>query len=114
MNVYKVLFIIININIIKGGYLQKGDTLICDNAAIHSGLETFDILIMLLELNDIDLKYLPCYSPEFNPCELVFAQSKRFLREHRKRQFPLILDISLSFAIISNENMIKYFNKCCR
>ena len=35
---------------------------------------------------------LPCgssaYSPELNPCEFVFAQSKKYLRYHRRMEHP--------------------------
>jgi len=58
---------------ISSEYLEPGDTLILDNCAVHGGLETFDIFLDLLELHDIKLVYLLAYSPEFNPCELVFA-----------------------------------------
>lgn len=68
------------------GYLVPGDTLVVDNCAIHGGLETFDLLMMMLEIYDIRLVYLPAYSPEFNPIELVFAQVKRFLCIHRDQQ----------------------------
>lgn len=96
------------------GYLKPGNILVVDNCAVHGGLETFDLLHMFLELHDIQLFYLPAYSPEFNPCELVFAQVKRFLRDHRDQQVPLILDIATAFTIINNKTMCNYFNKCCR
>lgn len=99
---------------IVDGYLQPGDILVMDNCAIHGGLETFDLFTMVLEIFDIQLAYLPAYSPEFNPCELVFAQVKRFLREHRDQHLPLLVDIATGFALVSHTNMCNYYKKCCK
>ena len=63
---------------IQDGYLKSGDILVCDNASVHGGQETLEAFLTYLELRGVTLKYLPPYSPEFNPCELIFAQVKRY------------------------------------
>ena len=85
-----------------------------DNCAIHGGTDSFDVFAMLLERCGIELVYLPPYSPEFSPCELVFAQVKCFLRLHRDQHISLDMDIAIGFALITRENVQNYFNKCCR
>jgi len=60
----------------------------------------------------IKLIFLPAYSPELNPIELVFAQVKRNLRENRIPWMPLYIDICNSFAKVSNANIIAYYKKC--
>lgn len=95
------------------GTLKKGDILICDNAPIHSGSETLEELVLYLKLKEVTLIFLPTYSPELNPCELVFAQVKNYLRNYRDQDLPLFADIALAFAQVTNRNMINYYNKCC-
>jgi transposase len=65
-------------------YLARGDILICDNATVHDSAEILETLVMVLELLGIKLVYLPAYSPEFNPCELIFAQVKSYLRRRQR------------------------------
>jgi len=101
------------IKCITSNRLKPGDTLVCDNCSIHSGSETWESLMLILDTMDIDLRYLPPYSPEFNPCELVFAQSKHYLRNYRCASLPLHLDIAASFAIVTYDNVKSYYQKCC-
>jgi transposase len=64
---------------IDAGYLVHRDFLVCDNACIHGAAATFEVLIGILEMAGIKIMYLPAYSPELNPVELVFMQVKRIL-----------------------------------
>jgi transposase len=58
--------------------------------------------------------FLPAYSPELNPCELVFAQLKSHLRKIPNRRGPL-MDLIMEIAPrISSENMLNYYMKCIR
>lgn len=61
--------------------LRPGDTVVLDNAATHCG-DTERLLRFMLRIFDVDLVYLPPYSPELNPIELVFAKVKYILRYH--------------------------------
>lgn len=97
---------------IADGYLIPGDTLICDNARIHGGLETFPILQQVLNSANIFLRFLPCYSPELSPVELVFMKVKRYLREYRNSSVSLWTDIAIAFSFIELEDLIKYYKKC--
>jgi len=99
---------------ISDGYIKEGDILIMDNASIHGSLDNIDILYIYLLYLGITIIYLPTYSPEFNPCELIFSQVKHYLRNHRDGSIPLSIDIIVGFALISKENVLNYYNKCCR
>ena len=83
------------------GYLVTGDILVVDNCAIHRRVETFDIFQMFLDICGIKLVYLPAYSPEFNPCELVFVQIKHFLCLHHDQSIYLHVDIAIGFGLVS-------------
>ena len=60
-----------------------GDYFVVDNAAVHNAVETLPIIIHLLKAKGVQLLYLPKYSPELNPCELVFGKIKNYIRDHR-------------------------------
>lgn len=70
----------------KEGHLLPGDFLIVDNAAVHCRHDSSATLIDILEIWEIHLIFLPAYSPELNPCELVFSLVKTYLRNHRGNQ----------------------------
>jgi len=68
---------------IPAGELRRGDFFIFDNASIHFGGESHLLLINLFHQHGINYLFLPTYSPELNPCELVFAYIKHFICNHR-------------------------------
>jgi len=69
---------------IEYGALEEGDYLVCDNSTVHCAPQYLEVIKNLLGSYGIQLYLLPKYSPELNPCELVFAQIKRYLRSYRK------------------------------
>jgi len=94
------------------GYLKPGDFLICDNASVHGAYETYDILEYILEHADVKLIFLPAYSPELNPVELVFMKVKRYLREYRTTSIPLLLDICYAFSRVTKMDVFNFYKKC--
>ena len=76
------------------GYLRPGDILILDNATVHSGSDLFPQLVALLNEAHVDLRFLPTYSPELSPVELVFNMIKTHIRYRRTQRTLLdaILD----------------------
>ena len=64
--------------------LEYGDIIVFDNAAFHHN-EGGYILAEWLDERGIDVVYLPVYSPEFNPCELVFNKLKTLARREEIR-----------------------------
>ena len=92
--------------------LQPGDILICDNARIHQAQATAGVLGELLDLFNIQLRYLPTYSPELNPCELVFMKLKRYLREYRNGNISLWTDVCIGFSLITPKDIINFYKKC--
>eukprot|EP00808_Paulinella_micropora_P019164 g62770.t1 len=53
------------------------------NAKIHHANAITPFLRALFQALNIKLVFLPTYSPELNPCELVFANVKQFMRAYR-------------------------------
>ena len=85
---------------LEDGFLAGGDTLILDNASIHHARATLPGLLANLNRRGISVLFLPAYSPELNPCELVFAQVKRWVRDHRERSGTFIGILSSAFALV--------------
>jgi hypothetical protein len=94
-------------------FLCEGDCLIVDNAAVHGGLATFDLLIETLSVIGAQLVFLPAYSPELNPCELVFSLLKQEIRKCNPREYPDILDRVLIGATVINVEHLKAFYRHC-
>ena len=61
--------------------LRPGQLVIMDNASIHKGTRTRE----LIEATGAQLRFLPPASPEFNPIESAFAKLKQGLRNARPR-----------------------------
>ena len=55
--------------------LRYGDVIVFDNCPIHHNEAGFHLAEWFYNLG-IDVVYMPVYSPEFNPCELVFNKLK--------------------------------------
>jgi transposase len=104
-------FLAFLVQLVVDGHLTAGDVLICDNASIHFAAEIQAPLQLLLTATGIRLLFMPTYSPELNPCELVFAQIKNHLRHHRSHNH-LLVDVAVACASISWFNILAYYNKC--
>jgi transposase len=63
--------------------LRPGDVVVLDNLAVHKHPE----VRAAIEQAGALLRFLPPYSPDFNPIELAFAKLKAFLRAKRPRTF---------------------------
>lgn len=61
--------------------LRPGDIVIMDNLSSHKGTRTRE----MIEAAGADLKFLPPYSPDFNPIENAFSKLKAMLRKAAER-----------------------------
>ena len=63
--------------------LRPGDIVVLDNLAVHkqAAVQT------AIEQAGAFVRFLPPYSPDFNPIELAFAKLKAFVRAARPRSF---------------------------
>lgn len=64
--------------------LRPGDTVIMDNLPAHKVQGVQDAI----EAVGASLLYLPPYSPDFNPIEMVFSKLKALLRAAEARSMP--------------------------
>ena len=69
--------------------LRRGDVVILDNLAVHKQPE----VRAAIEGAGAQLRFLPPYSPDFNPIEMAFAKLKAFLRALRPRSFEHVVEL---------------------
>ena len=67
--------------------LRAGDVVVLDNLAVHKQPE----VRAAIEAAGAYVRFLPPYSPDFNPIEQAFAKLKAFLRAARPRTFDQVL-----------------------
>lgn len=68
--------------------LRKGQIVIMDNLSSHKGTKTRQ----LIETAGATLKFLPPYSPDFNPIENAFSKMKALLRKAAERTVETLWD----------------------
>jgi transposase len=69
--------------------LRRGDVVVLDNLAPHKQAA----VRTAVEAVGARIRFLPPYSPDFNPIELAFAKLKAFLRAIRPRTFDQVSDL---------------------
>jgi transposase len=61
--------------------LSAGDIVICDNLSVHKNAQAR----AAIEARGAELRFLPAYSPDLNPIEMVFAKIKTLVRSAAAR-----------------------------
>lgn len=69
--------------------LHRGDVVVLDNLAVHKQPE----VCAAIEAAGAHVRYLPPYSPDFNPIEQAFAKLKALLRAARPRTFDRVCEL---------------------
>ena len=69
--------------------LRAGDVVVLDNLVVHKQ----PAVRTAIEQAGASIRFLPPYSPDFNPIELAFAKLKAFLRAARPRTFDHVCEL---------------------
>ena len=89
--------------------LRPGDLVVLDNLSAHRGE---DIRLAIAGAG-ATLRFLPPYSPDFNPIELCFAKLKAILRAARPRTFDAVCEvIAASLGRFVSDECARYFRHC--
>jgi transposase len=89
--------------------LRPGQTIVLDNLSVHKNAAAR----AAIEAAGCTLCFLPAYSPDFNPIELVFAQLKASLRNAAARTFHALVDaIGAAFDHLSPADIHACFRHC--
>jgi transposase len=89
--------------------LRRGDVVVLDNLVAHKQPE----VRVAIEQAGAHLRFLPPYSPDFNPIELAFAKLKAFLRAARPRSFDQVCDLMrTALALFLPDECANYVRHC--
>jgi transposase len=89
--------------------LRPSDVVVLDNLAAHKQPEVRTAIEQVGAL----VRFLPPYSPDFNPIELAFAKLKAFLRAARPRNFEQVCRlIALALKLFTPNECAAYARHC--
>ena len=89
--------------------LRPGDVVVLDNLAVHKQPE----VRTAIEAVGAQLRFLPPYSPDFNPIELAFAKLKALLRAARPRTFDQVCAlIAAALDLYTPTECVNYVRHC--
>jgi transposase len=90
--------------------LQKGDVVVMDNLRIHRmrGIEE------IVKKVGAKIEYLPTYSPDFNPIEMLWSKVKAFVREYPTREIKAVEKlVEIGLSLTGGSCFRNWFAKCC-
>ncbi len=94
---------------VLGPTLRPGDVVVLDNLSVHK----VDGLDEIVHKYGARLCYLPPYSPDFNPIELVFSKLKTWLRTAKARTRDLLEEaIRAAAEWITEQDAKNWFHHC--
>jgi transposase len=89
--------------------LKPGDIVVMDNLASHKVAGVREAI----EAAGAELRYLPPYSPDFNPIELAFAKLKALFRAARPRTFDHVCELmAAALALFMPDECANYVRHC--
>lgn len=89
--------------------LRPGDVVILDNLVVHKQ----PAVRAAIEQAGARIRFLPPYSPDFNPIEQVFAKLKAFLRALRPRSFDHVTDlVAIALTLFTAAECHNYIRHC--
>lgn len=89
--------------------VPKGTTIVLDNLSVHRNP---DVRTAVARAH-CHLLFLPAYSPDFNPIELLFAQLKTHLRGLAARTFDAVVNaIGSGLDAVTPAHLSAYYRHC--
>lgn len=89
--------------------LRPGDIVAMDNLGAHKNEQT----IALIEQVGAEVRFLPAYSHELSPIEMMWSKVKSLLRKAQPRTRPdLLAAISSALASITPQDASGWFTHC--
>src|SRR5687767_15270761 len=89
--------------------LRPGDVVVLDNLVMHKQPE----VQAEIERVGARLRFLPPYSPDFNPIEQAFAKLKAFLRAARPRNFDQVVElVAIALALFTPRECQNFVQHC--
>lgn len=89
--------------------LRPGDILVMDNLSAHKDRQALG----LLESAGVKVRFLPAYSPDYNPIELMWSKIKALLRKAEARTNEALLQaIGNALSKVTAKEAAHWFAHC--
>jgi transposase len=89
--------------------LRRGDVVVLDNLAVHKQPE----VRAAIDATGAQIRFLPPYSPDFNPMKMAFAKLKAFMRAARPRTFDQVTALTAAaLALFTPAECRNYVRHC--
>jgi transposase len=89
--------------------LQRGDIVVLDNLSAHKDAEALGLIHSV----GAEVRFLPPYSPDFNPMEKMWSKVKEFLRDAKSRtQEALLNAIADALETVTPQDAKGWFTSC--
>lgn len=89
--------------------LRPGDLVVLDNLGAHKNEQT----LALLRATGAEPRFLPAYSPDLNPIELMWSKVKAKLRAVEARTPPdLLTAIGHALRSVTAQDAVNWFAAC--
>jgi transposase len=89
--------------------LEEGDIVVLDNLKAHKSPRVAEILAR----KSCTVRYLPPYSPDFNPIEMAISKLKAALRKLAERTVAGLLAVLVDCAGLFDRNQCENYFKAC-
>ncbi len=89
--------------------LRPGDIVVMDNLGAHKNERT----LTLIEKAGAEVRFLPAYSPDLNPIEMMWSKVKALLRKAQARNPPdLLTAIASALSAVTPQDALGWFAAC--
>jgi transposase len=89
--------------------LRPGDIVIMDNLGAHKNEQT----LALITATGAFARFLPAYSPDLNPIEMMWSKIKALLRAAEARTHPdLLAAIGQALRSVTSQDALHWFAAC--
>jgi transposase len=89
--------------------LRPGDIVVMDNLAPHKNEQT----VALIVAAGASVRFLPAYSPDLNPIEMMWSKVKASLRAAEARTHPdLLVAIGQALGRVTAQDAVNWFAAC--
>lgn len=89
--------------------LRRGDIVILDNLGAHKNERT----LALIEQAGAEVRFLPAYSPDLNPIEMMWSKVKALLLKAQARNHPdLLVAIASALSAVTPHDALGWFAAC--
>ena len=89
--------------------LHPDDIVVMDNLGAHKNDDT----IALIEQAGAHVRFLPAYSPDLNPIEMMWSKVKALLRKAQARTHPdLLKAVASALSAVTRDDALGWFSAC--